>query len=261
MNDLFTLESPTWRQSMINMYQRCPKSFEFRYIKGIKSPPSGALTVGISTHAGIARNLIVKKENGVGCSPEELKDTVATDFEIRAKDTQFEEDEKPGELKDVAIQCALTHQKEIAPQIQPEGIEEQFIIDTDAGYQLCGTMDLTSKDGVIHDAKTAGKAYSQDAIQNSTQAALYDFAFEALHKKRAKAFRFDVLIKPTKTLGVRAQVIEGSVSDGQRAWLFETLSSINKAVKVGAFPPTSPDSWVCSKKFCGYWDMCRGKKN
>jgi len=26
------------------------------------------------------------------------------------------------------------------------------------------------------------------------------------------------------------------------------------AIKTGIFPPTNPDSWWCSEKWCGYWD-------
>ena len=245
---------------MVGTFQRCPKQFEWRYIKGIIAKPTGALTVGSSTHAGIAKNFIVKKENGIGITQEELRDSVATDFDIRAKETEFKEDEDPGQLKDVAIQCAEAHHATIAPGIQPDAVEETFVIETNGGYSLAGTLDLVSKEGVIHDAKTSKARYEDTAVEGSIQPAMYDFAYEALRGKKARAFQYDVLIKPTKTLGVRVQAVRGKVSKHDRNWLFETINSVNSAVKAGAFPPAAEDSWVCSPKWCGYWSMCKGKR-
>ncbi len=251
---------PVYRQSHLDMFLRCGKQFEFRYLKGIISPPSAALTVGSSTHAGIAKNFIIKKENGVGCTAEELKDTVASDFDVRSKETEFKEDENPGALKDVAIQCAIAHHTEIAPHIQPDTVEESFIIETDAGYDLAGTLDLISTEGVIHDAKTSKSKYADDSVSGAIQPAMYDFAYEQLRGKKAKAFQYDVLIKPTKTIGARTQTVRGKVNKNDRAWLFETITQVDKAIKAGVFLPAPEDSWVCNSKWCGYWSICKGKK-
>jgi hypothetical protein len=35
------------------------------------------------------------------------------------------------------------------------------------------------------------------------------------------------------------------------------------AIQTGVFPPTNPDNWWCSERWCGYWDgICPfGKKS
>lgn len=253
------LAVPEYHQSAIDTFLRCGLKYQFRYLMNIRTPSSGAATVGSATHAAIAKNLILKKENGVGCSLEEALDAYSSDFDIRAKETELTPDESLGELKDVGAQCVAAHHKHIAPTLEPVTVEEKFILNTDAGYDLAGTIDLVTKDGVIHDSKTSKTAYKDDVVSGAIQPAMYDFAYEVLRGEKAKAFQYDVLIKPTKKIGVRTQMVRGEVTQADREWLFQTLNSVHNAIQAGVFLPAQEDSWVCSKKWCGYWSRCKGK--
>jgi CRISPR/Cas system-associated exonuclease Cas4 (RecB family) len=248
-------ERRQYHQSMINMFQKCPKQYMFRYLEGIKTPPSGALAVGGAVDAGSTRNYIQKVETGVDMPLAEVLEVASTDFDIRAKETEWK-DEDPGEQKDLTIKLLTAHHEQIAPTVDPATVQENFVIETDAGYDLGGTIDLTTKDDLVIDTKTSGKRYDADAVNLSNQPVLYDYAYEALHGKKPRGFRFDVLVK---TKSVTIQQVEGQVSDEARLFLFDAIDNMDRAISAGIFMPADESSWVCSKKWCGYWDRCKGK--
>ena len=219
-----------YNQSEINTYLKCGIQWDFRYMQKIKIPPRAALTVGSSVDAGVTRNLITKIQTGSDLSLSEVLDVYSTDFDIRAKETEWGEDNQ-GEQKDMGVKLVTVHHENLAPKINPETVQETFVIETDAGYNIGGTIDLTTKDGMIVDTKTAKSKYSEDAVHVSNQPIMYDFAYEALRGKKAKGFRYDVLIKPTKTMGARVQQVEGVVSQESREFLFNSINNVHKAIK------------------------------
>ena len=49
--------------SALEMHQRCPKQYEFRYVEGMKIPPGIALIRGKAFHSGVAHNYKQKIES------------------------------------------------------------------------------------------------------------------------------------------------------------------------------------------------------
>jgi hypothetical protein len=192
-------------------------------------------------------------------STEEVLDEFSTDFDLRKIETEWGE-EDPGTHKDVGARLVELHHREAAPQIQPETVQESFVLETDAGYELEGVMDLTEKGGVIVDTKTSRLSYEANSLEKSFQPALYDFAYEQTRGEPAKGFRFDVLVKPTARRPATLQRVEGKVNACDREWLFENISQVHKAIQAGVALPASEGSWYCSPKWCGYWNQCKGKK-
>ena len=35
---------------------------------------------------------------------------------------------------------------------------------------------------------------------------------------------------------------------------------IKELFSLGVFPPCAPDSWACTPEWCGYWQLCRGRR-
>lgn len=258
-NDTLSLMRPKYHQSEIATFLKCPKQWEFRYVQGLRSPPRAALTVGSSVDAAVTHNLVEKMKTGQDISSEAVLDAYSTSFDNRSKETEWGEDDA-GKQKDMGAQLVKAHHEKLAPGIQPATVQEEFVIETDAGYDLGGTIDFTEKNGVIGDTKTAKTAYAEDAISKALQPALYDFAHEAIHQKPATGFRYDVLIKPTKTIGPRVQQVVGKVTHADREWLFDTINNVHKAIQAGVATPAPDGAWWCSKDWCGYWSQCKGRK-
>jgi len=249
---------PEYHQSAIQMYLKCGKQYFYRYILGMVIPPRAALTVGGAVDTAVTHNLTQKISNGADVPLQEVLDTFETDFNKRSLTTDWGGDD-PGQMKDQGAKLVSAHHQEIAPKLDPVSVQTKFKIELDGEYDLGGTIDLVEKNDVVADTKTAKLKYDEDAVKDSIQAGLYDFAFEALNGRPAKAFRFDVLIKPTKTLPARTQQVESKVTPTQRQFLFDTIENVHKSIKAGIAMPAPEGSWWCSKEWCGYWSMCKGK--
>lgn len=253
-------EIPRYHQSAVGCYLKCGKQYEFRYIQGLKVRPRAALTVGRAVDEAVSFNLENKIGTGIDAPLEQVEAICSDVFDELSLETDWKED-SPGEQKDMSLSMTRAHHEILAPTIDPETVQEEFHIELDGKeYSIGGTFDLTTKDGVLVDTKTSRLKYEPESIQTNTQPVLYDFAYEALRQKKAKSFRYDVLIKPTKTLGTRVQQVEGVVTEKAREFLFETLDQVHKGIKAGVAMPAAESSWFCSKNWCGYWDMCKGKK-
>lgn len=248
-----------YSQSEVKTFLKCGKMWEFRYVLGIKTPPTAALTVGCSVDEAVSSNLHQKIFSGEDLPEEEVLDRFSDDFERRSDETEWQ-DSVPGQQKDIGARLVRLHHSRVAPSIEPESVQESFTIGTDAGYDLTGTMDLTEKDGTIADTKTSRTAYGPDAVTSSLQPAIYDFAYEAARRRRARKFRYDVLIKPSRTRAPRLQQVEGRVTAADRRWLFSTIDQVHRAIIAGVTLPAPEGSWYCSPKWCGYWNRCKGRK-
>jgi hypothetical protein len=250
---------PKYHQSQIQAFLKCGKLYDYRYNQGIKSPPRAALTVGSSVDIATSANLTEKIKTKADKSLEEVLDIYSTAFDSRAQETTWGEDD-PGQQKDLGAKLVSLHHTAVAPTLQPETVQEEFHLSTDAGYDLGGTFDVTDVNGLVRDTKTAKSAYDPDAISRALQPAMYDFAYESLRGRPAAGFQYDVLVKPTKTRPPVYQAVRAVVSPADRAWLFGTITNVHKAIQAGVALPAPEGAWWCSQDWCGYWSMCKGKK-
>jgi len=256
-----TLARPKYHQSHLQTFLKCGKQYEFRYIKGLVIPPRAALTVGKTVDRAVNANMI-SKIVGKPATLEEVLAVTSDEFDKEITSTVLEEDEQPGELKDQAIQLSQLHFKHVAPTIEPVTVQEEFVIEMEGGYDVGGTMDLTDKDGLIRDTKTAARQNASGyTVSRAFQPAMYDFAYEAIRGERAKGFVFDVLKKPTKRIAAEYERHDGKVEEDDRNWLFDSIDAVHKAIQAGVALPAPEGSWYCSPKWCGYWNICKGKRN
>lgn len=249
---------PEYHQSEILLFLKCGLQHYFRYILGIKVPPKAALTVGSSVDAGVNHNFSQKISSGQDEPLAAIVEECASAFEARSPETEWGNDDK-GQQKDMAIQLVTAHYRDIAPKVRPETVQESFLIETPE-YRLGGIMDLTESDTTVVDTKTSKNSYKDEQIYHAIQPSLYTFAYETIRRKRPRAFRFDVLIKPTKTLPARTQQMQAEITTEDHEWLFTTVDRMHRALKAGVALPAAEGSWWCSKDWCGYWHMCKGKR-
>lgn len=252
---------PKYHQSEIKAFLTCGISWAFRYVDKIRMPSSAAATIGNVVDTGISANLAQKVTSGADIPLEQVLDICSEDFEKRAQETVWDEEDKPGPAKDAALSVLKFHHLNVAPQIRPATVQEQFVIETDAGYDLAGAIDYTDAHDVIGDTKTASRQRASSyAVNGAFQPAMYDFAFHAIKGRKAKGFRFDIVTRPTKTLGPEYKPVTGQVTESDHAWLFNGITQVHKAIQAGVALPISEGHWKCGPKYCEYWAICKGKK-
>jgi hypothetical protein len=243
--------------SQIAMFLRCPKQWEFRYVQNLKIPPSGALILGSSWHETIELNYVQKITSDVDLPLDDMKDSFS---DIWTKKTEKEEidfgEDKPGDLKDLGILITNVHHQNIAPRVKPALVEEEFRISLgeDFPYELLGYFDVIEKDGTVADNKSWKRAKSQADVDKDLQLSAYALGYRVKYGKAEKSLRFDAVIKNKKPKAI--QLVTTRTNEDCR-WLLGLIEKVADGIIKEAFYP-NPNGWHCSKKWCGYWDKCKG---
>lgn len=252
---------PKYHQSEIKTFLMCGLRHMFRYQMKVKAPHGAHATTGLAVDTSVNHGLTHKAKTGEYVCIEEAVDVCATEFEKRVPETTFKEDEKPGECKDAAIAVVKVHHKTLAPLIKPKTVQQEFVIETDAGFDIGGTLDYTEEDDTIGDTKTASRQRAGSYEVNRTfQPAMYDYAFKAINGRESKGWRYDIFTRPTKTLPAEYKPVAGKVTPADHEWLFNGINQVHRAITAGVALPAPEGSWYCSEKWCEYWHMCKGRK-
>jgi CRISPR/Cas system-associated exonuclease Cas4 (RecB family) len=261
--ELETLEPVEWLPkgylsvSAINMYQRCPKQFEFRYVHGIKTPPAVQLDEGISHHAWLEADnsrFIREKEH----LPEpEARERFLDAWSDKAREARY-----PGSVRNEVAKrgegLVKEHLATTAPLMEPVASEKKFEL-LCGDVPLFGFIDFVGKVKLPGGTKASGVAdykvvkakKSQNDADNDLQLAIY---------AKAENTTSTSFVCLTKTATPQSVVITSKQTERRKDWAVRVVQEIGSAIRKGAFPPCAPDSWACSERFCGFWKMCRGAK-
>jgi len=241
--------------TQINAYLRCPLSYYFRYIEGIKIPPAGAIILGKSIHKTLEENYRQKIKSFKDLPLNQILEIYSASFEKQKKEEpEIDwEGENPGKVKDDGIGLLKVYQKEISPNIQPLLVEEPFTIEfRNTNYLLVGFWDLIDRNQIIRDTKTAKRSYPEDAAENSLQLTAYQLAYEIIKRRKPKALILDVMVR-NKT--PKTQVLISPPRNEIKIKRFlKTMSQIAHSVETGIFYPCE-DRIKCS--YCGYKELCK----
>lgn len=258
--------------SQIDMYFRCPAQYHFRYILGIKNPPAVNLVDGSCHHRTLDNNNKYKIKTGKDRSDKYLIQRFSDIFSDEAKEIPKIEWKLAETTKDKVINRGRLIQKQycklFAPNLTPEFCEEEVRIKV-GDVEVLGYIDVGGSykppfqkkpTRVVLDYKITGRKKSDDEIQNSVQLSHYGWA--SLELLKGVSFRnpphvgFCNLLKTGSCVPVTQTV---PFTSQRVKWYRRQVSSVVDAISKGSFPIRNAVGWECSKRFCGYWDRCRGK--
>ncbi len=251
------IKMPEYHQSSIGQFLKCPKQYMYRHMMNLVLPPKAALTLGGSVDVGATANYKQKIETKKDLPLSDVLDIFSSEFDKRSIETDWD-GEDSGKQKDLGSKMLKVFQESGAPHIQPVSVQEAFRIETSAGYAVGGTMDLIDNNKFIRDTKTSKANYAEDAVSDSLQATMYDFAYEAKNGEKPAGFAFDVV---TKHKEPRYQEVKGQVSKTQTEIMFESINIMHSQIQRGEFNYAPEGAWWCSKDWCGYHSMCKGRKS
>ncbi len=243
--------------TQLNMFLRCPRQYEFRYIYDLKIPPSGAMVQSKVWHETLEKNYRQKIDSNTDLPLSDMQDYFATRYDevLNSEEVLFEEDENPAKLKDQGVSIVATHHKIIAPNVRPATVEEEFCISlgNEFPFELKGIWDLIESEGIIVDNKAYSRTPNQDEIDKDLQFTVYSLGYRALKKQIEKNLRMDAVIKTKQPKAVQIQT---SRTNEDCRWLLNLIEKVALAIETGVFYP-NPNGWHCSPRFCGYWERCR----
>lgn len=256
---------PTIHQSALTM--KCGMQVYYRHIEGIKVPPGIAAISGTALHGSVYKDLKSKLDTGKPLNDSEIPDAAGDAFEeaISERGVLWSEDDRDegidavrAKAKDLARAMGLAHHRALQPNIDPYHLEKYVRVDTgDFSHDLAGTLDVVAH-GVggwcVRDTKSSKSKMYIDNIHNSVQLDMYTVMAETVFGP-VSSVALDVV---QKTKVPKAYSIE-SPAPRDHSSLQLRISAMAKMLEAGVFVPVDPGGpagWVCTAKFCGYFDRC-----
>lgn len=253
-------KKPSLSATALRTIMRCPQQYYYRWVENIKVPPGIAQIIGIGVHKVANLNLSNKKDKGELLSEDSVKDAAADNINglwqqgIKLDDEEKKEGPKKikGQAVDLAVSLSTLHHQELAPKIEPVHLERFFRLELQ-GYpmDLTGRMDVEEKDS-IRDLKTAGKSPSEADVLADDQLTLYALGKKVMEGNIPGKLYLDSLVKTKVPKLVTLETTR------EQKHLDRILRHVERAIVViekGAFMANS-NGWHCSKRFCGYHDIC-----
>lgn len=239
--------------NQINMYIRCPAQYYFRYLKGMKVPPSGAMHLGISIDRGCSHNFTQKIESHEDLPKSEVVDFYVAAFEENQDDVEWQ-DEKPLEVRDSGIGMIGLYHKERMPSIQPAEVQEKKSIQIENVGELVCVPDVYTDKGIIIDQKTTKRTPNEKKIEfhHDIQMSLYQLCAMAEGLK-VNGLALDFMVR-TKT--PRLLTLSFTRTQEDIDFMVRQVHRIKTAIDKDIFYPNK-GSFLCSPGLCGYWNECK----
>ena len=236
--------------SQLDLWLHCPRKWEFKYVKHIKVPTTAPLIEGSCYHKVLETYFNHKLVTKQDLSLSDVNDSIATHWNtILTSEERINWEQHDPEDVRLECQALLTeYVSTIAPQITPVSVEETYISDID-GTKLACIIDLITSDETVVDHKTSSKKYTQDDVDKDIQATAEAFVLD-----KAIVFQNHIAVKD----GAYIQIVKSYRLIKDIEWWLEMTRGIIKQMNSGIAPPRAmKGDYLCSPKFCGYWNMCR----
>ena len=247
--------------TQLSMFLRCPRQYEYRYMQGLKVPPSGAMVQSRVWHQTVELNYRQKIHSDHDLPLGEMQEFFATQFDaaLAKEEIAFEPGERPGTLKDQGTAIVAAHHKTIAPEVRPLLVEQPFTValGEDFPFDLVGVWDLVERDGTIADNKAYRKQPYQEDLDKDLQFTIYALGFRATRGEIEAGLRMDAIVKRKNPKVVQLHTRR---TNSDCRWVLGLIEQVGKAITSGIFYP-NPNGRHCTPHFCGYWSRCMGRKN
>lgn len=241
--------------SQVNTYLRCPLQYYWRYVEGLKVPPPSAVVFGLATHRAVEHNYRHKLRSGEDRPTEEIQEVFAEEFDRLAPEAQWEEGEKPGEVKDEGIRTTELYMREVAPKTDPAAVEEPFEVEFgNVEYTLKGVVDLVDRKGTIIDTKTSKRTPAEDQLAKDLQLTAYSLGYRTAVGVPEAGLRMDYIVrtKSPKIVSLSAEPRDQKELDR----LLKLIGYVARAIRDELYFP-QPHNFTCTPNGCGYWNICQ----
>jgi len=256
--------------SQLMTYVRCPEHWLFRYKLGLKRSPKKILKHGFALHETFAYHFDQKKKDGKGLKPGDAKEffvdvflrgmedykeeLAATRPHLTREYLKKEREVDVNELLDLGMRGIEVYYKKLNSYIKPDLVEEAFEFPASKEIKVIGRIDLTDKNGVIHELKTTRKSPNMQDIRSDPQLAIYQLGYHSIKKKYPKAISKDYIVLSKKDSRIVRFRVARPFLD--RLTILRNINTIMDATRHNIFYCMHPaESWLCSKEWCGYYTL------
>jgi DNA helicase-2/ATP-dependent DNA helicase PcrA len=238
--------------SRLNMYEACPRKYEYAYVLKVPQKPNSALSFGITVHNTLRDFYSILKQFQVGLegitkepSKEELLELYEKNWVSMGYESSKEEEQRKKEGKKIMKNY---FDKVFNLKERPLKLEEPFDVHI-GGTVFVGKIDRIDMEGgkggevTIVDYKT-GKEKSNKDVKEDLQLPLY-----ALFAQQKLGFK---VVKAQYVYVETGKILEVDISQERRELAKEKLMEVIESVREGKFNPTP--GYLC--RYCDYNSIC-----
>jgi len=239
--------------SQVKTYLLCPLKYFYRYIQRLPTPPSSELTLGRSVHAALETNFRQKVTTQQDLPLAHVTDAFSDTWEQEAKETAFEDGEKPGQIKDEGIKILGVYHPTVSPTIQPKAVEQPFeLAFANVPYTFKGKIDLVDVQDRIIDHKTTKRAPTPEQVKQDVQLTAYSLAHHTLQGQPESSLRLDVAVR---TKVPKILHLETTRYPNDHTRFLKLLGYVAKGIQSALFYPNP--NFTCPscpyRKHCDAW--------
>lgn len=254
-------QRPHLSVSSQKMWIRCKQQWKYRYIDGIKTPPSVSLTFGSvfdNVFNKFYGNRIDKKKD---ITVNELRDTFSG-LLSQAKEETIWGGETIDEVTKEGENCVTKFHDQIARHVNPLFVQKESLVPVSADFDLKSILDVVDVGHLIIDNKTANKRWKRDRQFQELQPLAYAYSYKKQHDIMPTGFRFDIAVRGKDIKSTATQMVFRPVDEveleGFENLLKKTWEEMLIHIRAGIFPP-NPTHDFCSRRYCGYWEKCQAE--
>lgn len=243
--------------SQIQMYQRCPAQFYFRYVLGRSSPPGWALVGG----RAMDETLNVHHQNRIEGRATDvyLPDLFRTELE-KAANAAMPVGEVDYDYENLGPYAVQAYLRDADPHIEPISVQTELRGEIE-GVPVLGFRDILYGDRITGDHKFTKKTPKAMPASSSFQLHTYDL-MEMESGKDHSGHVALILIRKLKTPKVEFSHYQTKPSDHNV--VRHTVKTVRALTEGNHFPmcdlSAQNGTWPCSERFCGYFRACRGSE-
>lgn len=242
-------------QSWLKTFLVCPERAR-REVRERTSSNSDATARGHAIHRYMESRLRgVTRKAAMGMAMERLHHLIEQD------DFQWIQVKRQVTLERHVTNLLLAYERHVLPQVPMNGLVEHTMtapVGVFRGWDvhLTGTPDYIAQRAVF-DWKTSGRVWNRyETVNWDIQSTCYTFLAQECLGVDVRDFTFIVGIVPHGDL----QIIDLARHEGDWLWLKRQIA---QAVTMLDVLPTDEwvtnhQHWLCSSRWCPFWDTCRG---
>lgn len=235
--------------SQLNLYDMCPRAWQYRYIDKIYTPSSPALVEGDCYHRTLEYNFKYKMRTGEDIDINIIPDVFSKHWDDILDSSEIDwGSANKMHVRDEGSALACKYIEEIAPNIQPTFVERWFEAEV-AGVKFVLRADLMDQNSAIIDHKTSGRRYTQKDTDNDLQASAIAYVIG-----KPIIFYNHVAVKKRAP---EIQILRTYRTQDDIDWWLDKATCTIELMRSGYYPPNIT-SWLCGDKYCGFYERCKG---
>jgi hypothetical protein len=267
---VYELPSGYLSVSQVGLYQKCGERYRRRYVLGQFTPNSSNLGHGRLIHKTVETLLQYKIDHEQHVPPADLAgDTISAHLQEMSQDVEIWDPKVPNieEFESTARDLIDLYVDARLPEVLPRAVElkletvlrgripfigytdliEMSLMDADF-TPMKSMSDLKASDSV-RDLKATGKKYGANRVDNALQLSMYAVITGLEH------VGFDLLVQKKRSEFAKQDSFRSS---SEKEHAVDVVEDVARAISAGVFTRADPESWMCTPKWCPYFNECRG---